>query len=291
MQRKLKDGLIAEMRRVGAWEVGIADPRQGFEHAPGGRHPLDLMPDCRSVVAFVVPRSEIPDSFYVGLRRSSPYPPDYWTWSLPTENNEIWLGHRLAFLFTAYVILKAASYLSEKGYRTVEQCDKQRPEQPMLPEKLCAYEAGLGVYGRSGLILHPELGNRTAIGAFLTDAQLEPDGKVHGFDPCQGCDACVRACPAGAYGDDGSYHGVWSREKCETTRRALRAQGYSQCTLCWTLCPLGDYAHDQLFLIDVRRSEPLSRVARWVDRAREHVGVDVTPRTLRSEATGRLASA
>jgi hypothetical protein len=31
----------------------------------------------------------------------------------------------------------------------------------MLPEKLCAYEAGLGVYGRSGLILHPELGNRT----------------------------------------------------------------------------------------------------------------------------------
>ena len=29
--------------------------------------------------------------------------------------------------------------------------------------KLCAYEAGIGVYGRSGLILHPEVGNRWQI--------------------------------------------------------------------------------------------------------------------------------
>jgi epoxyqueuosine reductase QueG len=150
----------------------------------------------------------------------------------------------------------------------------------MLPEKLCAYEAGLGVYGRSGLILHPELGNRTVIGAFLTDAQLEPDAKLKGYAPCTGCDACVRACPAGAYGDEGSYHGVWSREKCESTRQALTAQGYSICTLCSTICPLGDYSHDELFIIDVRRSEPLEGVARWVDRARAYVGVDVAPGTI-----------
>lgn len=280
MQSIPKDGLIAEMKRVGAYDVRIADPHQGFEHAPQGRHPLELMPDCQSVVAFVVPRGDIPDTFFVGIRRSEPQSPDYWTWGLPTKNNELYLGHRLAFLFTAYVILKAASLLNEWGFRTVEQCDKQRPGQPMLPEKLCAYEAGLGVYGRSGLILHPELGNRTVIGAFLTDAQLEPNGKLQGFDPCRGCDACVRACPASAYGDDGSYHGVWSREKCDTTRQALSAQGYSRCTLCWTICPLGNYSHDELCVIDVRRREPLSRVVRWVDRAREHVGVDVTPSTL-----------
>jgi epoxyqueuosine reductase QueG len=277
MPPELKAGLIAEMKRVGAWDVGIADPHQGSAHAPEGRHPLELMPGCRSVVAFVVPRGDIPDSLFVGLRRSAPQPPDYWTWDLPTENNELYLGHRLAFLFTAYVILKAASYLSERGFRTVEQCDKERPGQPMLPEKLCADEAGLGVYGRSGLILHPELGNRTVIGAFLTDAQLEPDGRLQGFDPCHGCDACVRACPAGAYGEDGAYHGVWSREACETTRQALRARGYSVCSLCWTLCPLGEYSHDELFILDLRRSEPLARVARWVDRARETVGVDVAP--------------
>jgi epoxyqueuosine reductase QueG len=280
VQPELKDGLIAEMKRVGAYDVRIADPHQGFEYAPEGRHPLELMPDCKSVVAFVVPCANIPDSFFVGIRRSVPQAPDYWTQALHTEDNEFYLGHRLAFLFTAYVILKAASYLSEWGFRTVEQCDKQRPGQPMLPEKLCAYEAGLGVYGRSGLILHPELGNRTVIGAFLTDARLEPDGKLPGFDPCRGCDACVRACPAGAYGDDGSYHGVWSREKCETTAADLMTQGYSRCTLCRTICPRGDYSHDELCVIDVRHSQPLSRLAYWVDRARGRVGVDITPSTL-----------
>jgi epoxyqueuosine reductase QueG len=152
----------------------------------------------------------------------------------------------------------------------------------MLPEKLCAYEARLGVYGRSGLILHPELGIRIVIGAFLTDAWLEPDAKLQGVDPCRGCDACVRACPADAYGDDGSYHGVWPREKCETTRQALRVRGYAQCNSCWTVCPLGDYSHDELFVLDVRRSEPLSRVARWVDRARGYVGLDVAPGTLKA---------
>ena len=204
MQPELKDGLIAEMKRVGAYDVRIADPHQGFEHAPKRRHPLEFMPDCKSVVTFVVPRADIPDCFYVGIRRSVPQAPDFSTRGLRTENNELYLGHRLALLFTAYVILKAASYLSERGLRIVEQCDKERPGQPMLPEKLCAYEAGLGVYGRSGLILHPELGNRIAIGAFLTDARLEPDGKLEGCDPCRGCNACVRACPANAYGDDGS---------------------------------------------------------------------------------------
>jgi ferredoxin len=275
VQIELKHGLIAEMKRVGAYDVRVADPHQGFEHAPEGRHPLELMPDCRSVVAFVVPRAEIPDCFFVGVRRSAPQPTDYWTWGLPTDNNELYLGHRLAFLFTAYVILKAASYLSERSFRTVEQCDKERPGQPMLPEKLCAYEAGLGVYGRSGLILHPELGNRTVIGAFLTDAPLVPDDKLRGYEPCRGCDLCVRSCPAGAYGEDGSYHAVWSRGKCETTRQALRAQGYTYCNLCWDVCPLCDYSHDELFVIDVRRSQPLSGVERWVDRARGYVGVDV----------------
>jgi epoxyqueuosine reductase QueG len=257
--------------------VGIADPQRGFEHAPEGRHPLELMPGCRSVVAFVVPRAEIPDCLFVALRRPEPHPPDYWTTALPVEDNELYLAHRLAFLFTAYVILKAASYLSEWGYRTVEQCDKQRPGQPMLPEKLCAYEAGLGVYGRSGLILHPQLGNRTVIGAFLTDALLEADGKLQGFDPCRGCDACVRACPAGAYGEDGSYHGVWSREKCQTTRLTLKARGHARCNVCWSICPRGDYDHDELFIFDARCSRTLLGVESWIDRSRAHVGLDVEP--------------
>jgi hypothetical protein len=50
MVQDLKAELIAEMKRVGAYDVGIADPHQGFVHAPEGRHPLTLVPECRSRV-------------------------------------------------------------------------------------------------------------------------------------------------------------------------------------------------------------------------------------------------
>jgi len=192
----------------------------------------------------------------------------------------MYLGHTPAFLFTAYVILKATSFLTQQGCKAVERCDKTRPGQPQLPEKQCAYEAGLGVYGRSGLIIHPELGNRIVTGALLTDEQLEPDSKLENYDPCTGCEACVRACPAGGCGEDGSYHGVWSREKCQAKREELMGKGCSRCNLCWDICPAGEDSHHDLFVMGIRRSEPLSRLADWTHAIQGNAGVDVIPGTL-----------
>ena len=72
MNADMKSELIAEMKRVGAFDVRVADPHQGFEHAPQGRHPLEPMPGCRMAVAFVVPKVAVPDSFFAGIRRSHP---------------------------------------------------------------------------------------------------------------------------------------------------------------------------------------------------------------------------
>lgn len=273
MVRDLKDELIAEMKRVGAYDVGIADPWRGFEYAPEGRHPLTIMPECKSVVAFVVPRADIPNCFYLGVRRSEPQMPDLWTTFLDADTPSMYIGHRVAFLFTAYVILKAITFLSERGHKVVERCDKTGPGIQQLPEKLCAYEAGLGVYGRSGLILHPHLGNRIVIGVLLTDASLEPDAKLSDFSPCVRCDACTRACPAEAYGSDGSYHGVWSEEKCVSKRQDLVGLGYAYCDLCWKVCPAGEYDDDDLFVMGMRHPSPLAQLATWV--------ISVQPRTLR----------
>jgi len=57
-KKDFKTGLIAEMRRNGAYDVRIADPRKGFEHALPGRHPLELMANCKSVIVFALPRNE-----------------------------------------------------------------------------------------------------------------------------------------------------------------------------------------------------------------------------------------
>ena len=61
-----------------------------------------------------------------------------------------------------------------------------------------AAEAGLGVIGVPTYCITPEHGPRVYFNTILTDAELEPDPRIEGWDPCEGCDECVRACPADA---------------------------------------------------------------------------------------------
>ena len=84
-----------------------------------------------------------------------------------------------------------------------------------LQLKLSAFEAGIGVYGRSGLIIHPVLGNRIRFGGILTDAVLEPGRRLEGFDPCEDCGRCIEMCPAKAFDLTKRYPYSFSQEKCE----------------------------------------------------------------------------
>ena len=253
MSNNLKTSLIAELKTAGAYEVKVADPRIGFEHAPQGRHPLDMMPDCRSVIVFGMAITELPDFSFMSLRRSHPEPPDFWTEiAMSPDRGAKYNSYRISFLFSCLVIMKALSYLSEKGFKAIERHHKGQGRLE-TPDKLCAYEAGLGVYGRSGLVLHPELGNRMKLGVILTDAPLEPDKRLEGFDPCDGCDLCVTNCPARAYGPGGEYHGLWSEKKCLDMRTELDERHYI-CNLCWKICPASRFSDDELFDMYVSKS-------------------------------------
>jgi len=65
--------------------------------------------------------------------------------------------------------------------------------------KEAAVRAGLGNWGKSTLVLHPEYGNRLRFMALRTDAPLESQTKRHtirGENPvCDGCTICIDACP------------------------------------------------------------------------------------------------
>jgi ferredoxin len=265
----LKQSLVAEMKVAGAYDVKIADPRRGFEHAPEGRHPLDFMPDCKSVIVFGTAITELPDLAYMALRRSEPEPPDIWTKiAVHPERAAVFNAYRISFLFSCFVIMKALSYLSEKGYKAIERHHKGQGRRE-TPDKLCAYEAGLGVYGRSGLILHPELGNRMKLGTVLTDAPFEPDRPLEGFDPCAGCELCVTHCPAGAYGSNGAYHGAWSEDRCLSKREVLRAETGYGCNLCWEICPASSYSDDEPFGMHVSKRviEELKDAVQAIERS------------------------
>ena len=93
---------------------------------------------------------------------------------------------------------------------------KNNPYRGMLPHKTAAVLAGLGFVGKSGLFLTPEFGSKTRLATILTDMPLQSELPII-ENGCGDCNACQKACPAGAiYGQlpttDGERN--FDAEKC-----------------------------------------------------------------------------
>jgi epoxyqueuosine reductase len=73
---------------------------------------------------------------------------------------------------------------------------------PIL-ERAFAQRAGIGYIGKNHMLIDPQLGSQILLGEIITDLELVPDGPM--TDACQGCDECLKACPTGALGDNGSF--------------------------------------------------------------------------------------
>jgi len=65
-----------------------------------------------------------------------------------------------------------------------------------------AIAAGLGVFGRHNLVIHPRFGTRIIFTALLTELDLHPDSPVQ-EELCTQCGRCVEACPAQALDEEG----------------------------------------------------------------------------------------
>jgi len=219
LKRELEDFLI----KLGAFKVGIADPQKGIEKAVKGCHPLDLMKDCRSVIVFV---------FNIGL--------DYYL-SMDYQHNNIRLGH----LYRDWTGLQLVSFLRMKGYDAKEVPRGFRDKDnriAFMSFKHAAYEAGIGVYGRPGIIITPEYGPRVNLSVVLTDAQLEPDQQMTGFNPCTNCTVCVEICPIRAIKEDLPPPLGFKRDRCVRFVDWIREETKDKdmlCGYCFDRCPAG----------------------------------------------------
>ena len=105
-------------------------------------------------------------------------------------------------------------------------------------------EAGLGVRGQNGLLLHKEYGSWVFLGEIVTDLPLSPTPGM--ANECVGCGKCRQACPTGALGADGRIDpdkclSALSQKKGDLTSEEedwLRRSGSVWgCDRCQEVCP------------------------------------------------------
>lgn len=222
------------MKRLGALKVGFSSVDSGWEMAIEGCHPKDIMPGCNSVIVLAI-RS--------GLN-------DYLTTNFENISVDVdGKTYRISFLFAEWLTLKLSSFLREMGYKTVipsewgakERWYNEKDKIHRFSFKLAAYESGIGVFGRCGLIVTPECGSRVRLGALLTDAKLPPTGRLADFNPCAGCLVCVKLCPIRAIDAEPPPPKGFDRHKCISFVYYLREKTKNRiyyCGICFENCPV-----------------------------------------------------
>ena len=112
---------------------------------------------------------------------------------------------------------------------------------------LMARDAGLGGFGKNGLLITKDYGPSVRLAAVLTDIDNLPFSDTKEFewikDFCESCNACVRKCPAGAIYEKSKILDDSSEEHIDYKKCALPFSKDNGCTICIKECSFfkGDY--------------------------------------------------
>jgi len=150
------------------------------------------------------------------------------------------------YLRSGVLALKLAAFIREMGYEATAHIDGNY--EVICP--LVAVDAGLGVIGRMGLLMTPDLGPRVRISVVSTSMPLirspfKPDRTMLHF--CELCKKCADNCPVSAIPNksqekiDGISRWQINSEKCYH----FWTTSGTDCGRCMTVCP---YSHpDNVF--------------------------------------------
>lgn len=141
-----------------------------------------------------------------------------------------------------FVLLSLSQYIRNLGYKAVPSLNDTALSIPY------AIKAGLGEYGKLGLLITPKHGPRIRIGKIFTNLPMKCDKPISfGVKEfCNICSLCVKGCPAKAIFDgdpakeritESTINGVqkWSinPEKCFKYWTSIN----TDCSVCIRVCP------------------------------------------------------
>ena len=153
------------------------------------RNPEHLLPGATSLLMVLVPQPTVSSPGLAASMRG----PDY---------------HRVLRKKLSHLGKTLAHFCQQDASGTSRAVVDSAP----LAERHLAVLAGLGWIGKSGMLIHPELGGRVWIASLLTTFTIEPSHFPVISSRCGDCRCCITACPSGAI--------------CEIGVQALRCLSY-----------------------------------------------------------------
>jgi len=84
------------------------------------------------------------------------------------------------------------------GFIPIDMSDEKQGMVGAIDLRRAAVEAGIGSYGKSGLLLVKGFGPKVRLGAVLTTASLKPTTKKNRFPCPTDCQICILGCPSKA---------------------------------------------------------------------------------------------
>ena len=201
---------------------GIA-PAGRFEGAPEGFRPVDIYPECKSVLVFA---RRLPQA---ALRAGSC----------------VAYGHVNTMINIEVDLLSVelARRLEDMGIGAVP-VPSDDPYEHWEPDRLygrailslrhSAQLAGLGRLGRNTLLINEKYGNMIQIGAVLVDAELDGDPPAS-YQVCPtDCSLCIDACPVDALDGETVVQELCRPLACHRTERGFVLK---KCNVCRSICP------------------------------------------------------
>lgn len=114
---------------------------------------------------------------------------------------------------------------------------------PIL-ERAWAHAAGLGWFGKNGMLIHPQIGSYLFLGVALVAAEL-PRSKAPAHPSCGSCTRCIDACPTQAIVAPGvidarrclAYLSIEHRGSIPQALRGKLGESVFGCDICQEVCP------------------------------------------------------
>ncbi|MDE7218265.1 MAG: 4Fe-4S binding protein [Oscillospiraceae bacterium] len=204
---------------LGAELCGVASLDR-FSDAPEGYHPLDVWPECRSVVSFACrfPAAAVScrsDVVYTRVRNS-----------ITAKMDAIALDLCIEMEKHGVPCVPIPANESQWDERTGRW-------RSIISQKHAAQAAGVGTIGRHSLLITPELGSLVWLGCVLCGAELEADAMQAPL--CNDCGKCVEVCPVNALdGEEVAQQVCWGHAFGDDQEKQVWR---ISCHACRDVCP------------------------------------------------------